>query len=138
MVNLQTWNKYFEGMKSEWTFSFSMEEMLTFAKLSGDFNPIHMDSNFAKSKGFDSPIIYGLLLSSQMSRLIGQELPDKNTVLTGIQIDFMKPSYPGEKLIFEAHLFTKSDSTNALEFKCNISRDQKILCRGMVKAVWMQ
>ena len=137
MPNLETWNKYVEGMKIEWPFSFSMEDMLTFAKLSGDYNPIHLDSDFAKSKGFDSPIIYGLLLSSQMSRLIGQELPDKNAVLTGIQIDFIKPSYPGDKLIFEANLITKSDSTNALEFKCNILRDQKTLCRATVKAVWL-
>jgi len=137
VANLQTWNKYFEGMKREWIFSFSMKKMLTFAKLSGDYNPIHLDSDFAKSKGFDSPIIYGLLLSSQMSRLIGQELPDKNAVLTGIQIDFIKPSYPEDKLIFEANLITKSDSTNALEFKCNILRDQKTLCRATVKAVWL-
>ena len=137
MANLQTWNKYYEGMKSEWAFSFSIKDMLTFAKLSGDYNPIHQDSDFAKSKGFDSPLIYGLLLSSQMSRLIGQELPDKNAVLTGIQIDFMKPSYPGDKLIFKADLIIKSDSTHALEFKCNISRDQKILCSGIVKALWL-
>ena len=104
MANLQTWNKYFEGMKREWIFSFSMKEMLTFAKLSGDYNPIHLESDFAKSKGFDSPIIYGLLLSSQISRLIGQELPDKNAVLTGFQIDFIKPSYPRDNLIFVACL----------------------------------
>ena len=137
MTNLQTWNKYFEGMKYQWIFSFSVKEMLAFASLSGDYNPIHLDPDFAKSKGFDSTIIYGLLLSTQMSRLIGEELPDKNTVLTGVQIDFIKPSYPEDKLIFEANLVTKSDSTNALVFKCNILRDKKILCRGIVNAQWI-
>ena len=72
-----------------------------------------------------------------MSRLIGVEFPDKNSVLTSIQIDFMKPSYPQDKLIFEANLVNKSDSTKALEFKCNILRNQKILCRGIVNAIWI-
>jgi 3-hydroxybutyryl-CoA dehydratase len=110
--------------------------MQTFAELSKDYNPIHSDVDFAKSKGFDAPLIYGLLLSSQMSRLIGQELPDQNAMLTGIQIDFMQPSFPGDELIFSADLITKSDATSALEFKCLISRDKKILCRGIVSAVW--
>ena len=137
MPNLETWNQYVEGMKIEWPFSFSMEDILTFAKLSSDYNPIHVDADFAKSKGFDSPLIYGLLLSSQMSRLIGQELPDKNAILTGIQIDFMQPSFPEDKLIFKANLITKSDAAYALEFKCHISRDEKTLCRGKVRALWL-
>ena len=137
MVKLQAWDKYFEGMTTSWEFSFSATEMLTFSKLSGDYNPVHCDSDFAKSKGFDSPIVYGLLLSSQMSRLIGQELPDQNAILTGVQIDFIKPSFPGEKLMFDANLVMKSNATHALDFKCQISRDNKTLCRGTVKAVWL-
>ena len=137
MVKLQAWDKYFEGMTTSWEFSFSATEMLTFSKLSGDYNPVHCDSDFAKSKGFDSPIVYGLLLSSQMSRLIGQELPDQNAILTGVQIDFMKPSFPGEKLMFDANLVMKSNATYALDSKCQISRDNKTLCRGRVKAVWL-
>ena len=130
------WNNYFEGMHLEWPFSFSIDHMQVFAQLSKDYNPIHSDFNFAKSKGFDAPLIHGLLLSSQTSRLIGQELPDQNAILTGIQMDFIQPSFPDDELIFEADLITKSDSTHSLEFKCLISRDKKILCRGLVSAIW--
>ena len=130
------WNNYFEGMHLEWPFSFSIDHMQVFAQLSKDYNPIHSDFNFAKSKGFDAPLIHGLLLSSQTSRLIGQELPDQNAILTGIQMDFIQPSFPDDELIFGADLITKSDSTHSLEFKCLILRDKKILCRGLVSAIW--
>jgi 3-hydroxybutyryl-CoA dehydratase len=123
-------------MHLEWPFSFSIDHMHTFAELSKDYNPLHSDFEFAKSKGFDAPLIHGLLLSSQMSRLIGQELPDQNAILTGIQLDFMQPSFPEDELVFEADLVTKSDSTYSLEFKCKISRDQQTLCRGLVSAIW--
>jgi len=130
------WDKYTEGLSVEWPFSFSSKEMLTFAKLSGDFNPIHSDDKFAKSKGFKSSLVYGLLLSSQFSRLIGEELPDKNAILTGIQMNFLLPCFPGDILIFKANLSNKSESTYALEFKCTISKDNKIMCKGTASAVW--
>jgi len=130
------WIQYFEGLTLEWPFSFSIDDMKSFAKLSGDFNPIHNDTEFAKLKGFEKPLVYGLLLSSQMSRLIGQELPDKNAILTNIQMDFMLPCFPYDELIFRAELMNKSEATYALEFKCCISKDGKTMCRGIVSAIW--
>lgn len=130
------WSSYVEGMELKWPFSFSTEELQTFSKLSGDFNPIHTDTYFAKAKGFEAPLIYGLLLSSRMSRLIGQELPDPHAILTGIQMDFISPGFAGDELEFTAQLTMKSDATHAFEFKCRITRANKILCRGNVSAVW--
>ena len=78
MPNIKTWNQYVEGLHIEWPFYFSIENMKSFAKLSSDYNPIYIKAEFAISKGFEKPLVYGLLLSSQMSRLIGQGLPDKN------------------------------------------------------------
>ena len=100
----EKWEQFIEGLHLEWPFSYSIEDAKIFAKLSKDFNPIHTDAVFAKSKGFESPLIYGLLLSSQMSRLIGQELPDKNSILTSIKIDFMMPCFANDQLIFGIHI----------------------------------
>ena len=123
-------------MHFEWPFSFSKKNIQSFAELSGDFNPIHIDVEFAKSKGFKEPIVYGLLLSSQISRLIGYELPDKNSILTSVQMNFVKPSFVDDKLIFLADLVKKSDSVHMLEFSCLIKKDDKIICRGSATAIW--
>lgn len=136
MSSINSWDEYFKEMKIEWPFSFSKKEMSIFAKLSGDYNPIHLNNDFARLKGFDTTIIYGLLLSTQMSRLIGQELPDKNAILTSIKVDFIKPCYPEDKLFFSATLLTKSESTKGLEFDCNISLNHKTLCKGKLEAIW--
>ena len=123
-------------MQLYWPFSFSSDDLKKFSELSGDFNPIHSNVNFARKKGFTSPIIYGLLLASQASRLIGQELPDSHAILTGVQMDFTAPAFAGDDLKFFAQLIRKSDSTHALEFKCHISRVGTILARGRVGAIW--
>ena len=130
------WAEYSEGMKLGWDFSFSDVDMLIFAKLSKDQNPIHSNKSFALAKGFSNQIVYGLLLSSQLSRLIGEELPDKNSILTGITMDFLNPAYPNELLHFDAELLRKSDAMHLLHFKCRISRLGRVLCKGSAEAVW--
>tara|TARA_B100000900_G_C20499856_1_gene683258 strand:+ start:125 stop:541 length:417 start_codon:yes stop_codon:yes gene_type:complete len=136
MSNKELWSKYTEGLHIEWPFSFSKKDLQLFSDLSNDFNPIHLETDFAKSKGFKAPLVHGLLLSSQMSRLIGQELPDNNAILTSIKMDFILPCFPEDKLIFEADLTNKSEATYSLEFKCNIEMNGETLCRGMVSAIW--
>ena len=131
-----SWDRYIEGMHFKWKFLFTAQDMQTFEALSGDHNPIHNDVDFAKSKGFDRPIIQGCLLSSQISRLIGQELPDSHSILTSIKMDFLQPGFPSEKLIFDAELITKSDATYALKFKCCITSSNKTLTRGSATAIW--
>ena len=132
------WQAYAEGMRFGWNFRFSDEEMRSFERLSGDHNPIHTDSNFAKARGFRAPIIFGLLLASQVSRLIGQELPDKRAMLTGVSLIFMGPAFANDSLRFDAEIVTKSEAAHALEFKCRISRAGKTLCRGTAEAVWKE
>ncbi len=136
MSNLKNWNQYEEGLHVEWPFYFSMEQINFFAELSGDHHPIHTDTEYAKSKGFKAPLVYGLLLATQISRLIGQELPDKNAMLISVQMDFILPCYPEDKLTFGADLINKSDATHSLEFKCCILMGRKTMCRGLVSAVW--
>jgi acyl dehydratase len=136
MLKTGEWEKYVEGLRFAWQFSFSTEDMKTFAKLSNDWNPMHTDPEFAKTKGFDRPLVYGLLLSSQISRLIGQELPDKNAILTGMQMDFIRPCHPGDQLSFSSILIRKSESVYGLEFKCRIKKNEETACRGIANAIW--
>jgi len=130
------WDAYREGMRLGWSFRFSDEDMRAFERLSGDHNPIHTDPAFARGKGFDAPLVYGLLLASQLSRLVGQELPDRHAILTGIAMNFTSPAFADEELQFSAELVTKSDAAHALGFACRITRAGKTLCRGTAEAVW--
>ena len=61
--------------------------MKLFSDLSADRNPLHSDSQFAQTKGFAYPVVYGVLLCAQMSRLIGEEMPDKNSIIMEIQME---------------------------------------------------
>ena len=77
---------------------FEVDAVETFAALSGDRNPIHLDAASARAAGFEREIVHGALVSSLISRLLGTILPGPGTVLLGQTFRFLKPVYPGDSL----------------------------------------
>jgi 3-hydroxybutyryl-CoA dehydratase len=136
MLMESNWNAYIEGAKFTWSFSISREDMRLFGDLVNDHNPIHEDEYFSKAKGFFAPVVYGVLLAGQVSKLVGTQLPDKHAILTGFCIDFIKPAYQHDNLEFSALLKTKSESTKSLDFSFIIRRSVDIISKGTVNAVW--
>ena len=53
----------------------TLEEVRRFAKLSGDFNPIHVDKKASKSLGFKNVVVHGNLACAYISRVIGMFFP---------------------------------------------------------------
>ncbi len=73
-------NKYkFEdikiGLKEEFKIPITEEKIKLFGQITGDYNPLHNDLEFAKSKGYNERVVYGMLTSSFLSTLAGMYLP---------------------------------------------------------------
>lgn len=71
-------------------------------RLSGDYNPLHADPNFAKIAGFERPILHGLCTFGFVGRAILHKLcgrdPEKFKML---EVRFRDVVYPGDKIITE-------------------------------------
>ena len=63
------------GAKFSHDFSFSQEDVIAFANLTGDHNPIHLDPDYAATTKFKIPIIHGHLSSSVFTKFLGMEKP---------------------------------------------------------------
>jgi 3-hydroxybutyryl-CoA dehydratase len=85
--------KAIEGLEFGDTFcvsrTFSKKDVIQFADISGDFNPIHFDPHFAKAKKFDGCICQGLLVGSILTEIGGQI----GWLGTEISLFFKKPVY---------------------------------------------
>ena len=91
-------NKYkFEnikiGMEEEFKVSITDEMIKEFCKITGDINPLHNDIEYAKSKGYNEKVVYGLLTSSFLSTLAGVYLPGKYSLIHSVEILFKKPVF---------------------------------------------
>ena len=83
-----------------------------FVRLSGDYNPLHTDKNFAKSNNFKSTVCHGMLLASFLSRLVGMYIPGKNGLYFSQSLNFINPGYIDD--VIKPHE-TRSRLINGLE-----------------------
>ncbi len=95
--------QYFEDLEvgHEWkSTSRTMTEgdIVNFANLSGDFNPLHMDKEFAKTTLFGKRIAHGLLGLSIASGLPSSEVPWLILAFMGLDWKFTKPIFIGDSL----------------------------------------
>ena len=120
----------------KWNFKFTDLDLKKFSKLSGDNHPIHLKKDFAKKKGFKNKVVHGVLLSSQISKLIGNEINNKNIMMVGFDIKFNSPAYINDNLQFIAELksFSKSVSLMTFQFIIKDSKNIKV-CQGLVEAI---
>lgn len=63
------------------------------AKVSGDINPIHLDENYAKGTIFGRRIAHGLFCLNAVSKLIGNNLPGRGSILLSQTFQYKKPVY---------------------------------------------
>ena len=68
------------------------EDVNAFAELTGDFNPVHMDPDFAKETTFGKPVVHGMLTSSFISTMIGMLIPGPGALWTSQTLDFLSPT----------------------------------------------
>jgi len=85
-------------------------DIANFAGISGDFNPIHMDHEFAKTTMFQRPIAHGLLLLSLASGL-GLHAPPMRTIafLTLKEWHFDQPVFIGDTVRMRTKILAKTD-----------------------------
>lgn len=131
-------NYSFEDLKIGMSESFSVtvtEEMMkSFYELSGDVNPLHNDTQFAKDQGYEDKVVYGLLTTSFISKLVGVLLPGKYCLIQGIDLKYLKPVYVGNILIVKGIVDELHKSVKRATVKVEIiNQDEKKVVKGRVE-----
>ena len=135
-LNTFSVNDLSEGMTETVSFSVRQDEMNRFAELSGDFNPLHIDDTFARSKGFEGVVAYGALIVAKVSQLIGMRLPGRDAVWASITLDFVKPLYVNQKAMVEGVVTDVSELTGMLRLKLKVhSSTGQLLAKGKAEVI---
>lgn len=124
------WHELQEGASARVDFVISAEELGLFAALSGDFNPLHVDANFARCKGFTGAVVHGALLVAKISQLIGMQLPGRDSVWTGLTLQFHHPLYVGQDAEVEAVVARLSEATGMVVLKLKLRAGDTVLAKG--------
>ncbi|QTA81254.1 Dehydratase domain-containing protein, MaoC-like [Desulfonema limicola] len=101
--------------------TFKDDEINLFARISRDYNPVHFDARFAKTKNFSAPICHGLLSASLVTEIGGQI----GWLASGINFRFKGPVYPGETITC-TWLITAIDQNNRAKAFVTITKENGV------------
>ena len=92
-------------------------------RLSGDYNPLHADPKVARAAGFERPILHGLATYGLAARAILKTRLDYNASrLTGLDVRFSAPVYPGETVRF--NIWREGDGAR---FRASVAERQVVV-----------
>ena len=86
------------GDSAEITKTIEQTDIQTFADLTGDHNPVHLDEEFAKTTRFGRRIAHGILTASLISSVLANKLPGEGSVYLGQTLQFVAPVFPGDTI----------------------------------------
>ena len=86
------------GMAATMTKEIGEEDVVSFARLSGDVNPVHLDEDYARSTRFGIRIAHGMLTASLFSAVIGTRLPGPGAIYLSQNLRFRAPVRLGQSV----------------------------------------
>ena len=85
-----------EGMTAVFGKTITDADILMFAGVSGDTNPVHLNEEFAAGTAFQGRIAHGMLTASLISTVLGTKLPGPGCVYLSQNLKFMAPVRVGD------------------------------------------
>jgi len=123
------------GMSASFKVNITRSMIEAFGSICGDFNPLHVDVEYAQSIGHTGPVAYGMLTSSFYSRLVGMHIPGKYALLQQIEVSFTAPVYIGDVLTVSGYVSSIHESVKQIEIKGTITNQiEKQISRAKIKS----
>ena len=123
------------GLEKQFTVTITESMVDEFAKISGDYNPLHMDEKFAQSRDFKNRVCHGMLLGSLFSRLVGMYIPGKYSLYFSQTLNFVNPSMINDSVTVVGKVISKTESTKLITLKTTIKNSFCNLVEGNAKVL---
>jgi acyl dehydratase len=119
------------GMSASFTKTISESDVYLFAGISGDFNPMHMNEEFAKKTPFGTRIAHGALPQCLIAPVLGMKLPGLGTVALEITTRFKAPTYFGDTITATAEIVEKIEKRKWVRMDLTwTNQDEKLVAEG--------
>ena len=99
------------------------EHVATFAELTGDYNPLHFDQDFASKTKFGRLVVQGGLTTGLLHALVAMDLPGPGTVFLSQNWQFAAPVFIGDTITANAEVVSVHASKPVCELRMWVDRD---------------
>lgn len=123
------------GMRETYRKTVSASDVIGFAEISGDRNPIHLSDHFAAKTPFKGRIVHGLYTASLISAVIGTRLPGPGAIYMSQTLQFKAPVKIQDTVEATVEVAELIERGNRVRLSCQCSVDGRIVLEGeaMVK-----
>lgn len=108
----------------------SFDDVRTFADLTGDDNPIHVDPEYARDTRFGKPIAHGVLLLGIISKVLGRDFPGHGSIAVALSCRFLRPVPVDSEIEVEVKIAEKIEKRRHVRARVYVYRDGKIAAGG--------
>lgn len=98
------------GQKATRSLTLTREHVDKFAEISGDYNPLHFDEQFAAGTKFGALVVQGGLTTGLLHALVAMDMPGPGTVFLSQDWKFTAPVFVGDTITAEAEVISVHDS----------------------------
>ena len=98
------------------------EHVATYAKLTGDYNPLHFDPEFVARTRFGKLVVQGGLTTGLLHALVAMDLPGPGTVFLSQSWKFTAPVYIGDTITAEARVMSVHETKPVCRLAITVTR----------------
>lgn len=123
-----TYDELNEGDSATFSRTLTEDELVLFAAVSGDVNPVHLDSEFAAESMFKERIAHGMWSGSLISAALATVMPGPGTIYMDQSLSFKRPVKLNDTLTVKLTVL-KKESKNRVVLDCDVrnQKDEKVV-----------
>jgi 3-hydroxybutyryl-CoA dehydratase len=125
MQNELTYEEIQIGDTANFSKTISEFDIYQFAGITGDFNPMHINEEFADKTIFKDRIAHGLLTGSFISTVLGMKLPGPNSIYLSQSFRFIAPVKVGDTIRATVEVIEKQDDKKFIKLKTQVWNQRK-------------
>ena len=124
------------GQSASFSKTITESDVYTFAGLTGDLNPAHINEEYAKNTRFGGRIAHGILSAGLISAVIGMQLPGPGTIYMGQTLKFLSPVHIGDTVTAQVTVTSLDEVRRraVLETTC-VNQEGTVLISGEAKVL---
>lgn len=124
----RTYDELQEGDSATFSKQLSERELILFAAVSGDVNPVHLDADYAANSMFKERIAHGMWSGSLISAALATTLPGPGTIYLEQNLAFKRPVKLGDTLTVTLTVKAKL-ARNRVVIDCSVKNqnDQQVV-----------
>ncbi len=105
------------GDTASFTKTITETDIYLYAGISGDFNPLHVDEEYARTTQFKTRMAHGGLAGSLLAPVLGMKLPGLGTMALEVTQKYRSPVFPGDTITCKVEVTEKIARLKAVDMK---------------------